>query len=142
MKKLPALLTLLAFAILPFSVSAAEEEKTELGKQMTSMNKSLRTLKRQLPDPAKKQENLDLVKKINETVVEACKFEPKKTADIPAGEKAAYKIKYKEQMDGLSASFAKLGEAIKADNQDEAKKILDELSKQKETGHKDFGVDD
>jgi hypothetical protein len=45
-------------------------------------------------------------------------------------------------MDALSKSFEELEGAIKADKPDEAKKVLERLSEQKEKGHKDFGVDD
>lgn len=136
--KLKTLLTLALSAV--FALGTAVADDTPLGKSMSSMNKSLRTLKRQIADPAKKEDNLALVKKINEAVVEACKHEPAKAKD--QADKAAYLAKYKEQMDALGKSFAELETAIKEDKQDDAKKILAKLSEQKEKGHKDFGVDD
>ena len=51
----------MAFA---FTAVAADKDETPLSKEMTSMNKSLRTLKRQLADPAKKDENVALVEKV------------------------------------------------------------------------------
>lgn len=136
--KLKTLLTLALSAV--FAVGTAVADDTPLGKSMSAINKNLRTLKRQIADPAKKEANLELVKKINETVVEACKHEPAKTKD--QADKAAYLAKYKEQMDALGKSFSELETAIKEDKQDDAKKILAKLSDQKEKGHKDFGVDD
>ena len=45
--KLKSLLTLTAVLALSFNVAFAEEDDTPLGKEMSAMNKSLRTLKRQ-----------------------------------------------------------------------------------------------
>jgi lysyl-tRNA synthetase class II len=136
--KLKTLLTFVTVLAMSFTVASADDD-TPLSKQMSGINKSLRTLKRNLADPAKKQENLDLLKKINEAVVEACKLEPKFVKDKP--NKAELMAKYKEQMDALGKSFAELEVALKADDQDGAKKIFEKLTEQKEAGHKDFEVD-
>ncbi len=118
------------------------ENDTPLGKEMSGMNKSLRTLKRQVTDPAKKADSLALVTKIKGHLAEAVKLEPAKTKDVPAADKAAYVVKYKEQMDGLVKSFDTIEVALKADKFDEAKAVFEKLSEQKEKGHKDFGADD
>ncbi|RYD75606.1 MAG: hypothetical protein EOP84_18040 [Verrucomicrobiaceae bacterium] len=136
--KMKTLLTFIATLAMGFSAIAAEDH-TPLEKQMATINKSLRTLKRSIGDASKKEENLALLKKINEAVVEACKLEPKKTKD--QADKTAYLTKYKEQMDALGKTFHELEVAIKADKQDEAKAIFEKLSKQKEKGHTDFEVD-
>jgi hypothetical protein len=137
--KFKTLLTFVAAISMGFTAIAADED-TPLSKQMTTMNKSLRALKRNLADPAKKEENLALVKKIQDAQKEAAKLEPKKTPEQK--DKVAYLAKFKEEMDGLSKTFEELEGAIKADKPDEAKKVLEKLSEQKEKGHKDFGVDD
>jgi hypothetical protein len=61
---------------------------------------------------------------------------------VPAAEKAAYVDKYKQQMSDLGKSFEEIETAIKADKTDDAKKLFEKLSQQKEKGHKDFGVDE
>ena len=61
---------------------------------------------------------------------------------MPAAEKAAYLEKYKQQMTDLGKTFDELEAAIKADKADDAKKLFEKLSEQKEKGHKDFGADD
>ena len=68
--KMKTLLTFVATLAMGFSAIAADDH-TPLEKQMATINKSLRALKRGIADPAKKQENLDLLKKINEAVAEA-----------------------------------------------------------------------
>lgn len=136
--KMKTLLTFVAAIAMGFTAIAAEDH-TPLEKQMATINKSLRALKRGISDPAKKQENLDLLKKINEAVAEATKLEPKKTKD--QADKDAYLAKYKEEMNALGKTFQELEEAVKADKQDEAKKLIEKLAEQKEKGHKDFDVD-
>jgi len=140
--KIKSLLTLLVTAALSLNVAQAAEEDTPLAKEMKTMNKSLRTLKRQVGDGAKKEENLQLLATIKKTLDESAKLEPAKTKDIPAGEKAAYIEKYKQQIADLGKSFDEVEVAVKADKPDDAKKAFDKLSEQKEKGHKDFGADD
>ena len=140
--KLKTLLTLLTTAALSMNVAFAAADDTPLAKEMKNVNKSLRTLKRQVADASKKDENLALVATIKKSIDAALKLEPAKTKDVPAAEKAAYVDKYKQQMSALGKSFDEIEEAIKADKTDDAKKLFEKLSEQKEKGHKDFGVDE
>ena len=66
----------------------------------------------------------------------------KSLKDVPAAEKAAYVEKYHKQMADLKKSFEEVEVAVKADKPDDAKKVFEKLSEQKEKGHKDFGADD
>ena len=140
--KLKSLLTLTAVLALSFNVAFAEEDDTPLGKEMSAMNKSLRTLKRQLADATKKDENVGLVGKMKVNLDASKKLDPAMTKEVPAADKAAYLAKYKDQMDKLGKSFDELEVAIKADKADDAKKIMDKLSDQKSKGHEDFKSDD
>lgn len=121
-------------------VGYAASDETPLSKEMTAMNKSLRTVKRQLADSSKKAENLELVGKVKKNLDEAAKLEPKKTKE--QSDKAGYAKKYKEEMAALAKSVDDLEAAIKGDKADDAKKALDKIYQQKEKGHKDFGVDE
>jgi hypothetical protein len=140
--KLKVLLTVLATFSLGFSTAICAEEDTPLTKQMTAMNKSLRTLKRQISDAAKKDDNLALLGKMKGNLAEAIKLEPKKTKDVPAAEKAAYVEKFKQELTELGKTYDQLEAAIKDGKTAEAKAIFDKISEQKEKGHKDFGVDE
>jgi len=140
--KLKSLLTLAAALAISFNAAIAAEDDTELAKEMKAMNKSLRTLKKQVADPSKKEDNLKLLADIRKHVATSHKMDPAKTKDIPAAEKAAYLEKYRKQLDDLDKSYEQVEAAIKADKPDDAKKAFEKLSEQKEKGHKDFGVDD
>jgi len=137
--KLKTLLTLATALAVSFNIATADD--TPLGKEMSAMNKSLRMLKRQLPDASKKDDNLKLIESIKKNLDASHKLEPAKGKDVPAGEKAAYVEKYKGQMIELGKAFGELEAAIKVDKADEAKKALEKISELKEKGHKDFGAD-
>ncbi len=138
--KLKYLLTLTVALALGANLTAADD--TPLGKEMSSMNKSLRALKKQVADPAKKDDSLALVAKMKKNLEESVKLDPAKTKDQPAAGKDAYLAKYKEQMEALGKSIDELEAAIKADKPEDAKKVFEKLSEQKEKGHKDFAPDE
>jgi soluble cytochrome b562 len=136
-------LKLLLSSVLALSLAGlgyAASDETPLSKEMSAINKSLRTVKRQLADPAKKAENLELVGKVKTNLDAAAKLEPKKTKD--QADKAGYTKKYKEEMGDLAKAVGDLESAIKGDKADDAKKALDKIYQLKEKGHKDFGVDE
>ncbi len=139
--KIKALLTLAATLALGFNAAFADDD-TPLAKNMSAMNKSLRTLKRQLADTSKKDENVAMVGKIKTSLDEAAKLEPKKTKDVPEAEKTAYIEKYKAQIADLKKTFDGIEAALKAGKPEDAKALFDKLAEQKEKGHKDFGADD
>ena len=140
--KLKALLTLLATLSLGINAALSAEEDTPLAKNMAAVNKSLRTLKRQVADASKKDENVAMLEKIKTSLDEAAKLQPKKTKDVPEAEKAAYLEKYKTQIGELKKTFETIETAVKAGKVDEAKALFEKLAEQKEKGHKDFGADD
>lgn len=139
--KLKSLLTLALTLAIGGSFALAEED-TPLAKEMKTVNKNLRTLKRQVEDASKKDENLALIDTSKKAIEASIKLEPMKTKDVPAAEKAAYLEKYKAQMTELAKSYADLETAVKAGKADDAKKIFEKLSEQKEKGHKDFAPEE
>ncbi len=139
--KLKSLLTL-ALTLAIGGTFAFAEEDTALTKEMKIVNKNLRTLKRQVEDASKKDENLTLIEGAKKSIANALKLEPEKTKDVAAGDKAAYVQKYKAQMTDLGKSFDELEAAVKAGKVDDAKKLFEKLSEQKEKGHKDFAPDE
>jgi len=139
--KLKSLLTL-ALTLAISSTFTFAEEDTALAKEMKVVNKNLRTLKRQVEDASKKDENLALIAAAKKSINAALKLEPEKTKDVPAGEKAAYLQKYRAQMGDLGKTFDELDAAVKAGKVDDAKKLFEKLSEEKEKGHKDFAPDE
>lgn len=140
MKLKTLLTTIVALAV--GATAAFAEDDTPLSKEMSAMNKALRTLKRQAADPAKKADNLALVATMKEKVAASLKYEPAKTKDQPAGDKPAYLEKFKKQMTDLDKAIDELKAAIESGNADAAQKVFEKLGDIKEKGHKDFGADE
>ena len=140
--KFKSLLTLAAIVAVGFNVAIAADDDTPLTKQMKIQNKSLRTLKRQIEDASKKDDNLALIAAAKASIVESDKLEPAKTKDVPAADKAAYLDKYHSEMKELAKTWDDLEAAVKDGKIDDAKKIFEKLADQKEKGHKDFNPDD
>ena len=135
-----ALLMLVATLALSATVTSSAEDNadTPLSKEMSELNKSLRLLKRQVADPAKKAENLQLVAKIRKNSKASQKYEPAQAKDVPLADKAAYLKKYKNRMVELDKSFEQLETALKDNKQAEARQLFEKLADQKEQGHKEF----
>jgi soluble cytochrome b562 len=142
--KLKTLTTaLMALAIgANFAVAEKKEEDTPLSKEMSTMNKSLRTLKRQAADASKKAENLELVAKIKTQVAASLKYEPAKTKDQPAADKPAYLDKFKKEMGDLDKAVDDLKAAIEKGDAEATTKVFEKLADIKEKGHKDFAPDE
>lgn len=139
--KLKALLTAVA-ALLVGATFAVADDDTPLAKEMSAMNKALRTVKRQAADPAKKADNLELLGKIKEHIANSIKLQPAKTKDQPEAGKAGYLSKYEEQMKGLDKAVDDLKTAIEAGKGEDAAKIFEKLGEIKEKGHKDFAPEE
>ena len=117
-------------------------EKTPLGKEMESLNRNLRTLGRQVTDPAKKDSSLQLISQIETSVVGTHSLSPASVSEIPEADRAAYLAKFHERMTELHEKIGKLKEAVIADKPDDAKKVLSEMQQLKKKGHEEFNVDD
>jgi soluble cytochrome b562 len=143
MMKLKTLLTLCAaFAIGTLGARAQDKPDTPLSKEMSTMNKTLRALKRQSADTSKKAENVAMVDKMKANVDAALKLEPAKTKEQPAGDKAAYLAKYKEQLNELKKALDELKAALNKGDADATAKAFETLAENKEKGHKDFAPDE
>ena len=140
--KLKSLLTLAAILAVGFNIAIAADDDTPLAKEMKTVNKSIRTMKRQIDDASKKDDNLALIATAKKSLDACLKLDPAKTKDVPAGEKAAYLDKYKAEMKEVAKTFDDLEAAVKAGKTDDAKKIFEKLADEKEKGHKDFNPDE
>jgi soluble cytochrome b562 len=139
-------LKLLLTAAMALAVSAnfavAADDDTPLNKEMTALNKSLRTLKRQAADASKKAENLELVAKMKANVQASLKYEPVKTKDQPPADKPTYLEKYKKEMGELDKLIDELKAGIEKGDADATAKTFEKLADLKEKAHKVFNPDE
>jgi len=119
-------------------VTAADKDETELGNHMDKMGGSFRKLKKAVPDAAQNAESLKLVAAMKKEAAAAMKLEPAWKADKPAAEQAKFAADYKAEMKEFNAKLDSLEAALKAGNNAEAAKIVDELGAAQKKGHKQF----
>lgn len=137
--KLKHLFTLLAaFAI---TVPAFAEEDTPLGKEMEKIGKALKAVGRAAKEG---KVTKDLAAKVDEAKAaaqEALKFEPAKTKEVPAAEKAKFLTDYKASVEVMIKGLDELKVAVTAEKADEVAKLLEKLNEGKKEGHKKFKAD-
>lgn len=133
-----ALICALAAPLLPSATFAAEEEHTELGDHMEKMGKAFRTLNRQLRDPAKNAESLQLVAEIRGHAEASLKLEPAKTAELPEAQRAKFVADYQAKMRDFIGHIGKLEAALKAGNNDEAVNLTRTMKEAQKEGHKEY----
>ena len=137
--KLRLLLTalLIAFASSPF-VRAADEKDTPLGTEMSAMNKAFRQLKKQATDSTLGAASLPLVAQMQKAATAAITLIPEKAAELPEKNQAELVAEYKEKMQAMVATLAKLETTLKTGNTAEAAKLVGELGAMQRSGHKEF----
>lgn len=128
---------LIAFIASPFA-HAAEGKDTPLEKEMSSLNKAFRQLKKQAADSALSEASLPLVAQMQKATEASIALIPEKSADLPEGDRAAFVAGYKEKMQAMTATLAKLETALKAGNTADAAKLVGELGAMQRSGHKEF----
>lgn len=119
---------------------AAKEKKpeTELTKKMDKMNGAFRKLRRQATDATRNADSLEQVAILKEFAAEAVKLEPAKAATIPEADRAKWVADYRAKMKETQATIDKLEAALKAGQNEEAGKLVNELNAQQRAGHKEY----
>lgn len=116
----------------------AAKEETELDRVMERLNKAYGKVRRQVADATKNADSLAQVAIMKAAAEEAAKLEPKWKADKPADEQAKFVAAYQAKMKDTIAEIAKLEEALKAGNNEEAAKIFGTVRDAQKAGHKEF----
>ena len=139
--KLKHLFTLLAAFAIAVPAFAADDD-TPLAKEMGKISKALKFINRSIGDASKKDECLAKATEAKAANVAALKYEPAKTKEVPAAEKAKFLAGYKSSMEEAGKNLDALKTAIEAGKTDDVKAILDKLNGEKKEGHKKFKADD
>ena len=138
--KLKNLFTLLAACAI--AVPAFAEEDTPLAKEMDKIGKALKAINRNIADAGQKDANLAKVAEAKAANAAGLKYEPAKTKDVPAAEKAKFVEGYKASMQEVGKNLDALKAAIEGGKTDEAKSILEKLNTEKKEGHKKYKAED
>ena len=123
----------------PIHVQAADKEpETELGTKMDKMGAAFRALRRQAKDSSKNADSLAKVAIIKENAVASLKLEPAKKATVPAADQKKFVADYQAKMKEFIALTDKLAAAFKANNNEEAEKLLGAMADAQKKGHGEF----
>lgn len=105
---------------------------------MDVMGKAWKKLKRQVADASQNPDSLQLVATIRTAAEDALKLIPARVADVPAADQAKFMADYQAGIRKLIASFGKLEAALSAGKNDEAVKLVAEISVIQKAGHNAF----
>jgi hypothetical protein len=131
------LLSALILALVCSPLVRADDD-TELGKEMSAMNKAFRQLKKQAADATQNAASAELVAKVKKGAEASIELIPEKAADLPEADRTAFTEKYKAEMKELVAALGKLEEAFKAGDNEAAAGIMAEIGAMQKKGHKEF----
>lgn len=134
---------LTAVSVLAFGLVAhAAEPETELGTKMEKVGGAFRALGRQITDPSKNADSLTRLATMKENLQAGLKLEPAKKAEIPAAEQKKFMDDYQAEMKRFIGLIEKTEAALKANNNDEAAKIVATMRTDQKQAHKSFKKDD
>ena len=134
---------LTAISVLAFGlVARAAEPETELGAKMEKVGGAFRALGRQITDPSKNADSLERLKVMKENLQAGLKLEPAKKAEIPAAEQKKFVADYQAEMKRFIGLIEKTEAALKANNNDEAAKIVATMRTDQKKAHTSFKKDD
>ena len=123
-------------------VRAADEPETELGKKMEKVGGAFRGLRRQIADSSKNADSLAKIATIKQNLQEAMKLEPAKKAEIPAAEQKKFVADYQGDLKKMLALVDKVEAALKANNNEEAGKLVSQMGDDQKKAHKMYKKDD
>ena len=130
-------------ASVPVAVNAAEkEDQTVLGSHMEKMSGAFRKLRKSVVDASQNAESLKLVATMKTEAAASLKEEPAKKAEIPAADQAKFVADYQKGMKDMAAKIDALEAALKANKNDDAAKIVEEMAAAQKQGHKAFKKQD
>lgn len=122
----------------PQSASAAAEEKDELHEAMSTIDRSLRTLRRSLRDANKNAESLTTITALQQAVVISKEATPPRAAKTPAGEREAFLKGYRLEMAKLLSETIALEIAVLEGDNTKAQAIYEKIKAMEEPGHQKY----
>ncbi len=134
----PALLAQDAPPAAPASGDQPKAPKTELEKNMDTMGKAFRTLRRQVSDATKNDSSLELVATIRTAAEAASKLTPAKTEDLPEADRPQFVADFQAGMKDLAAGLDKLEADLKAGDNTAAAADLKDVGAIEGKNHKKF----
>lgn len=117
---------------------ARSQEDTPLYLAMEAMNKSYKTLKRQVPDKAQNDASLKLLLEMQKNVLTAKGEIPERGKKLSEADRPKFVREYRGALNGLLAHLIKIETAVSEENNAEAEKLVAALVDIKTAGHEKF----
>lgn len=131
------LLVMVALLSTPVIVRA-EEETTELAKQMEVIEDARKALRKSLKNPEANTESAATLAEMRKAAVACRELVPAMAANMPEAERAKFVEAYQKDMDLFIKAVDELGEAIKAGKNEEAQDLLKALGDHEDEGHEKY----
>ena len=119
-----------------------EEEHTELGEKMEAISKTFRSLRRDARDPANNARCADNVAKMLAGAKAALDHTPAWASEQPADQQDAFIAGYNKEMKVFVGLLTDLEKAFRADDNDAAKGLIEDLRDQQRKSHKLYKAPD
>ena len=126
-----------AFLVLSPATRAAEEE-TPLAKEMNAMDDNLKALKKIIANAAENKKSLELLDKVQASVVASKSMTPAEVKNIPEAERAQWVADYRKEMAVLLEHLCKMEVAIIDGKNADAETLFKGLKKIEDDGHEKF----
>ena len=136
--KIRLLLATIALSLVAGPAASAAEPETELGGKMEKVSSAFRALRRQVADATKNADSLAKLATIKENLQASLKLDPALKADKPAAEQAKFVADYQAEMKKTLDLIGKVEVALKANNNDEAEKLIGAVGDAQKAAHKQF----
>jgi len=122
----------------PNAAPKEEKPKTDLEKNMDSISRAFRTLRRQIADPTKNDSSLEQVAAIRTAAQAASQLTPAKAADLPEADRPQFVADFQAGMKDLFGALDKLEADLKANDNTAAAADLKQIQSIEGTNHKKF----
>jgi len=122
----------------PGAKAGGDEQKTDLEVRMGKIGKAYRKLRKQIADPAQNASSLELIATIQAAAKEALQFNPAKEQDLPADQRAKFDEDFHAGINKLLDLFSSLKDAVAAGKNDEAAKIVADITALEKKDHEQF----
>ncbi len=137
------LTTLIAFTVAfgAFNLPAVKADHhgdghSEIGEQMEMIGKTFRSLRRDARDPANNAASADLVAKMLAGAKASLGHKPSWTAEQPADQQAEFVAGYEKEMKVFVSMLTDLEKAFRANDNERAAALIEDLREQQRTSHK------
>ena len=109
-----------------------------LQKQMKILAGSMKQISRSITDPSKQTENIALVEAMIKAATDAAEINPPKAQSIAASDHEGFIADYRALLRKLKDALSELDGALKTNQYEQAKALLEKIGSIKTEGHSQF----